>query len=132
MENGFWLSTIGKTIRWIVFIPVASLGAALTAVLVFLLNTLQGYISGASSQWAYVGAAVFAQLAFLSISYYIIPNFQKIILYILFGIRVFFSFIWFSYPSTSPLSLRMLILQEILVCALSLYLIRRLLRGESL
>jgi hypothetical protein len=132
MDTKFWTSSIGKSIRWIFFLPVALILSTLTALLVFLINWVQCYFSGDSSQWAYVGSAVFSTLSFMYVSWYIVPSFKKFILYTLFGLRLICSIFWFVDPSTSPLNLGMLILQEVMVTGVGLYLINKLLSDEEI
>tara|TARA_B100000795_G_C22788082_1_gene435561 strand:- start:1806 stop:2195 length:390 start_codon:yes stop_codon:yes gene_type:complete len=127
MNTEFWSSSMGRTLRYILFLPIALISAIMTGLVVFLINSIQNYFSGDSSQWAYVGVAVFSMLSLIYVSWKIIPGFRKTILYSLFGLRVIFSIIWFLDPSTSPLSLGMLILQELMVTGASLYLINKLL-----
>jgi len=117
MKSEFWLSTMGKIIRWIIFLPVATIAALIAGPIVYLIN----WLTGETSQWAIVSSATISQLLIIYISWYIVPNFKRVILFLIFGIRVIFSIIWFIYPSTSPLSLIMLIVQEIIVLGSSLY-----------
>jgi|TARA_B110000902_G_C13933033_1_gene446685 hypothetical protein len=132
MNTEFWTSSTGKSIRWILFLPTALISAIIAGGIVFLINLIQGYFSGDSSQWAYVGAAVFSMLALIYVSWYIVPNFKKFILYTLYGLRVIFSIIWFIYHSSSPLSLVMLIIQELMVLGFGFYLISKLLSDEEI
>ncbi|MFW5700139.1 MAG: hypothetical protein ACOCWM_00480 [Cyclobacteriaceae bacterium] len=130
MHSKFWTSTIGKTIRWVIFLPSAVISAILVGAIAFLINSAQSYITGDSSLWAYVGAAVFSMLTLLYVSWYIIPNLKKAVLYSLFGMRLIASIIWFIEPSSSPLNLIMLIIQELAVLGAGLFLIRKLLSDE--
>jgi len=130
MNTEFWSSSIGKAIRWILFVPIALISGILVGEVVFFINLIQGYFSGDSSQWAHVGAAVFSMLSIIYVSWYVVPSFKKFILYTLFSLRAISSIIWLIDPSTSPLSLGMLILQEIMVTGASLYLINELLSDD--
>jgi hypothetical protein len=130
MNTEFWSSSIGRTLRYILFLPLAIISSIITALLVFSLNSIQNYFSGDASEYAYIGAAVFSMLSLIYVSWKIVPGFKKPILYSLFGLRVFFSIIWFLDPSTSPISLGMLIIQELIVIVASLYLINKLLAEE--
>ena len=123
MKTEFWSSSIGRTLRYILFLPLAIISSIITALLVFSLNSIQNYFSGDASEYAYMGAVVVFMLSLIYVSWKIVPGFKKPILYSLFGLRVILSIIWFVDPSASQLNLVMLILQELIVTGASLYLI---------
>ena len=131
MNTEFWSSSIGRILRYILFLPLAIISSIITYFLVFSLNLIQNYFSGDASKYAYMGAAVVFMLSLIYVSWKIVPGFKKPILYSLFGLRVILSIIWFVYPSTSQLNLVMLILQELIVTGASLYLINKLLTTED-
>ena len=127
----FWSSSIGRILRYILFLPLAIISSIITGLLVFSLNSIQNYFSGDASEFAYIGAAIFSMLILIYVSWKIIPGFKKPVLYSLFGLRVILSIIWFVDPSASQLNLVMLILQELIVTGASLYLINKLLTNED-
>lgn len=131
MKTEFWSSSIGRTLRYILFLPLAIISSIITALLVFSLNSIQNYFSGDASEYAYMGAVVVFMLSLIYVSWKIVPGFKKPILYSLFGLRVILSIIWFVDPSASQLNLVMLILQELIVTGASLYLIHKLLTNED-
>ena len=131
MNTEFWSSSIGRILRYILFLPLAIISSIITYFLVFSLNLIQNYFSGDASEYAYMGAAVVFMLSLIYVSWKIVPGFKKPILYSLFGLRVILSIIWFVDPSTSQLNLVMLILQELIVTGASLYLINKLLTNED-
>jgi hypothetical protein len=126
IDEGFWTSSIGKFFRWIIFLPIA----LLSAILINLLATFVNIITGEPSDWVYLNGVVVSRITFIYVSFFIVPNFHKFILYALFVLQVFFSIAWIYEPSASPLNLGMLILQEVMVLGGSFLLIRKLLSGE--
>ena len=131
MKTEFWSSSLGRTLRYILFLPLAIISSIIASWLIFSLNSIQNYFSGDASEYAYMGAAVAFMLSLIYVSWKIVPGFKKPILYSLFGLRVILSIIWFVDPSTSQLNLVMLILQELIVTGASLYLINKLLTNED-
>ncbi len=131
MESEFWLSPFGKLLRWVLFLPISIISAFIVALFAFAINYVQSIFTGDDIMWAYFAGALFSQLALLYVAWYILPSQKEIILFVLFGLRLLFSFLWFVEPSASPLSIGGLIFQEILVLGSSFVLIRSLLEKDK-
>ena len=63
MNTEFWSSSIGRILRYILFLPLAIISSIITYFLVFSLNLIQNYFSGDASKYAYMGAAVVFMLS---------------------------------------------------------------------
>ncbi|WP_226389440.1 hypothetical protein [Penaeicola halotolerans] len=117
--NNFWNSNIGKTIRWVFFLPTAIITGLLVAVITLFINQLRSDTQG---DLAYMAAAIFGQVALLFTAYHIVPKFKQPVIIILVIIRTLFSLTWFFDPNSSLLSsVNYLILQEISVLGIGIY-----------
>jgi hypothetical protein len=107
-STSFFETKYGHLLRWIFFIPFSFLGAILIS---FLLNIL--FFEELSGSIFSIFPPVLFTTIFFVICSIVIPTKKKQVLWLMFSLLVASSLFWFVDPSTSDLSLPMLIIREI-------------------
>lgn len=112
-ENTFFETKLGHVLRWIFFIPISLLGA-------LLLHTILGilFFDDVSNSFLYIFPEIGRNYIFFMLCSFIIPSNKRKVLWLLFVINVALSLFWIVDPTTSGLSVPVLLIREIIIIAL--------------